>query len=430
MAFPAAAGLFCNTLFNITDAFYAGWIATEAQAALTFAFPLYFVQLALCVGILQATTARTSEAVGGGFMVRARQISGQCLTLGLLTCGFIWVFLLPLSDNMLSLLGASGKAKVWAEEYIDVIFIGSPAFIGAFALNGVLHAVGNTTAFRNSIAVATLVNIILDPMLMFGWWGLPELGVSGIGWATVIAQTGCALYMLHALTKTSIARYWSWRFLIPRVHFFLQLAKHALTPTGRMLCINVGFFIIVGFLGYFKEEVVAGYGIALRLEQLFLLPTIGMEAAMIAYAGQNLGGGRLQRIVAAYFLCLRQGWVVMAVGALIMVFGGSWLVGLFNEDEAVKLHGQQYLWAAAACGPFYVMINMAGAVFLAAARHKILLIATVLRLIVVPLILCYILVVRLSVGVWGMWVSLFLCTALTAIFMHRRFLQLSKDNFV
>ena len=429
MATPAAAGLLCNTLFNMTDTFYAGWLGTDAQAALTFAFPLYFAQLSLSVGVLQATTARTAKALGGKKTVRARWLTGQSLSLAALASLLVWMTFLPGTDGMLSALGADGRIREWAGDYIRVIFIGAPAFMLAFAVNGALHAAGNTTAFRNSIAVATAVNVILDPALMFGWFGLPALGVAGVGWATVIAQGGCGLYMAWSLSKTVLMRQWRWKFLLPCRRLLWDLTATAMTPAGRMLCINLGFFIVIFFLGFFDGDTVAGYGIALRLEQLFLLPTIGLEAAMLSYAGQNLGGGRRARIAAAYFLCLKNGWKVMAVGALTMLLFGAFLVGLFNESEAVIAHGRQYLFAAAASGPFYVMINVAGAVFLAAGRRKTLLGITVLRLIVAPAALCYLLIERAEVGVWGVWLSVFLCAAAAALFMHRHFLQLASRGY-
>ena len=423
MALPAAVGLFCNTLFNITDTFYAGWIATEAQAALAFAFPLYFLQLSLCIGVLQAVTTKVAAAAGAKNMHLARRLTGQGAVLGALTVVLIWLAFLPSAGGMLSLLGAEGETRLFAAEYIGVIFAGAPAFVGAFALNGALHSVGNTTAFRNSIAAATAANIVLDPALMFGWFGLPALGIAGIGWATVIAQGGCTLYLLFALSRTSLARDFRRRFLLPDMRLLRELTAQALSPAGRMLCINAGFFIITGFLGYFGPAAVAGYGIALRMEQLFLLPIIGMESAMLAYAGQNFGARQPARVAAAYMLCLRRGFAIAAVGAAVMLFAGEFLAGLFNDEPEVVRHATIYLRLAAASGPLYVALNVAGAVFLAAERHKIILIINVLRLTAAPAALAYLLAFVLDAGVSGIWIALFVCNFAAAVYAHFRCLR-------
>ena len=428
LAAPAAVGLFCNTLYNITDAYYAGWIHTDAQAALAFSFPLYFIMLSCCVGLLQAITARTARALGAKRLSRACYVAGQSMILGVLVCVFIWLVLLPATGFLLRLLGAAGQTAIWANDYSSVIYIGSFAFVGAFVLNGILHATGDTRSFRNSIMAATALNVILDPALMFGWFGLPALGVSGIAWATVISQSGCALYLLWRLSRTTLARRWRWVFLRPRGHLLTALAGHAATPTGRMLCINAGFFIITGILGHLDDKAVAAYGIALRLEQLFLLPTIGMEAAMLAYAGQNFGGMQPARVQMAYFYCLKQGWLLSAVGAGVLIILGGWMMSIFNNDAAVVQHGRHYLWMAAVAGPCYVLLNIAGSVFLAAARYGLLLTVNALRLIVVPLIFCWLLAIVLDWGAPGVWLGLLAGNFAAAIFMHLRCLPLLRES--
>lgn len=423
LAMPAAVGLFCNTLFNITDTFYAGWLATEAQSALAFSFPLYFVQLSCCVGIMQATTARTAWAVGSGRLLRARRLAGQGLVLAGLVCVLLWLTFLPFIGELLTLLGAEGRVHEWAEDYSRIIFIGVPVFIGAFALNGILNALGNTKAFRNSIAVATVANVVLDPALMFGWWGLPQLGVKGIALATIIVQGGCALYLLWAVSHSVIARRWRWRFLLPSRQLLPGLAAHMLTPTGRMLCISAGFFIIIGFLGYFSAAAVTGYSIALRLEQLFLLPTIALESSLLAYASQSFGAGKPARVKAAYMFCLKKGWLITVTNGIIMLLACRWLVGLFNTEAMVLDYGQHYLWLAAVSGSLYVTVNVSSAVFLAGARHRVVLAVNLLRLIIVPAILFYAVAVAAGAGVTGIWVSLLFCNIGGAIFLHRSCLR-------
>ena len=241
-------------------------------------------------------------------------------------------------------------------------------------------------------------------------------------------QGGCALYLFWAVSRSVIARHWRWQFLLPSRQLLPGLAAHMLTPTGRMLCINAGFFIIIGFLGYFSAEAVAGYGIALRLEQLVLLPTIALESALLAYAGQSFGAGRPARVKVAYMLCLKRGWLIIATGGVLMLIAGRWLVGLFNAETTVLDYGQHYLWLAAMSGPLYVTTNVAGAVFLAGARHRVLLVVNILRLVVGPAILFYAVAVAAGVGVPGIWMSLLFCNIVGAGFLHHRCLQQLREE--
>lgn len=418
MAVPAGIGLFCNTIFNITDTFYAGWIGTKAQAALAFAFPLFFILLSACVGILQAAASQIAAAVGAGDRPRARRLAGQGIVLALLAAAAVWALLLPSTGSMLALLGAESAAADMGEQYIRGIFWGAPAFLCAFALNGALHAVGNTRAFRDSMIAATGLNLILDPIFMFGWFGLPAMGIAGIAWATVLSQAGCAAYMLYALSRTSLADGWKSRFLLPDRSLLPGLAAHATAPFGRMLCINAGFFIITGLLSMFGSAAVAGYGIALRLEQLFLLAAIGLEAGMLSYTSQNFAARRPARVGAAYAICMRLGVKLMAFAAAVMVVGGGFLVALFNDAPAVVEEGRRYLLLAAVSGPLYVIIIVAGAVFLADSRHKVILVMNVLRLAVGPAVMAWILIGEFSMKSGGIWISVFLCNAAAALFAH------------
>ncbi|MBE8159133.1 MAG: hypothetical protein HAW59_07130, partial [Betaproteobacteria bacterium] len=251
----------------------------------------------------------------------------------------------------------------------------------------------------------------------------------GIACATVLSQAGCAAYLLRSLRGTAIARRWRWRFLRPQRRLLFVLAAQAAPSTGRMLCINAGFFIITTYLGFFSAAAVAGYGIALRLEQLFLVPMIGLEIAMLAYAGQNFGGRRPARIAAAYVACLKRGGIIMAVAAAAFIVGGGFLTGFFNAEAEVIRHGRNYLLLAAASGPLYIIISVSGAIFLACGRGGIVLAASALRLAVAPAALAYLLAVQLEMKIPGVWTALFVCNATAAAFMHKRCWRFLRGGF-
>lgn len=423
LAAPAAVGLFGQTLFNMTDTFYAGYISTAAQSALGFAFPPYFILLSFCIGIGQATTARTADALGAGRRARAACFIGQGAVLAGFVCLFVWLFLLPFAGEIVSLLGATGEEHRLATLYSSILYAGAPLFLAVFLLNGALQAVGNTRAFRNAVLLSVALNVLLDPMLMFGWFGLPALGLGGVAVATLLAQLFGILYLLRAFAGKAAASRWRWVFLRPRPPLLLRLAKQAIAPLGRMLCIGAGFFIITGFLGRFNADAVAAYGIALRVEQMFLLPTIGLEVALLAYAGQNFGAGQPRHVRAAYWLCLRYGMLLMGVSAAVLIFGGRFLIGAFNDSESVLAYGRGYLFAAAAVGPFYVFLNAAGAVLMGALRTIDIAVISVLRLVLLPLAFFWLFAVAAGLGVNGVWLGIFLANVAPAIWLHRRCLR-------
>ena len=418
LALPAAVGLFCQTLFNMTDTFYAGYISTSAQSALAFSFPLFFILLSCCVGISQALTAQAANAFGVAKYSRATYFVGQTVVLALVISVVIWSVLIPLTADIVSLLGATGEAHADAVHYSVIIYCGAPLFLMAFLLSGVLQAMGNTAAFRNSVILSVILNVFLDPLFMFGWLGVPAMGVAGVALATVVAQFCGVIYLLMVFAATTLGQRWRWVFLRPRWRWFWQLAKQATAMTGRMFCIGLGFFIVTGFWGRLDVVAVAAYGIAVRVEQLFLLPIIGFEVAMLAYAGQNLGAGKVRNVRAAYHLCLRYGFILTAVNGVVMIFGGYFFIAMFNDDPAVISYGWQYLFLAAVVAPFYLLASTTVAVLMAAKRVFMITALSVLRLVILPFLLLSLFVGILGYGANSILVGIFLSTAPVALWMH------------
>ena len=419
LAAPAAVGMFFQVLYNITDTFYAGWISTGAQASLAFSFPLFFILLSCCVGAGQAVTARAAHAAGGGHFARARYFFGQ----GLILSGGIAVFLIlvcaPLAEAMVAALGAKGKQLEDAAAYARIIYWGSPFFLVFFVTNAALNAIGDTDSYRNCLVGAAILNVILDPILMFGWLGFPEMGVAGVAVATAVSQGLGAAYLLWIFSRGILGRRWRGVFLRPRAPILKSLAGQMIPPTANMLCIGAGFFIVTGFLGYLDLTAVAAYGIALRLEQLFLLPTIGLSIALLAVAGQNYGAGFPERAMEALRCATRLGWGCVLIGSPIILLAANPLISFFNESPEVLAHGRGYLWTAACVAPFYIVIHMSGALLQAAGRPRAIAAVAAVRLIFAPPFFFWLFATILEMGVSGVWFSIFAVNAAAATVIWR-----------
>ena len=426
LAAPAAVGMFFQVLYNITDTFYAGWISTGAQAALAFSFPLFFIVLSCCVGAGQAVTARAAHAVGGGHFARARFFFGQGMVLSAAIAAILILICAPLATAMLSLLGAKGKELTDAAAYARIIYVGSPFFLMFFAANAALNAIGDTDSYRNCLIGAAILNVILDPILMFGWLGFPAMGVAGVAAATVISQGLGSAYLLWIFSRGILGRRWRRVFLRPRPQILKSLVGQMIPPTTNMLCIGAGFFIVTGFLGYLDSTAVAAYGIALRLEQLFLLPTIGLSIALLAVAGQNYGANFPHRATEALRHATRLGWVCVLIGAPIIVVAANPLISFFNKSPEVLEHGRGYLWTAACVAPFYIVIHMSGSLLQAAGRPRAIAAVAAGRLIVAPPLFFWLLAVVLEMGVSGVWLSIFAVNAAAATVIWRWRLRILK----
>ena len=188
IAIPASVGMFFNTMYNFVDTYCAGLLSTDALAALSLSFPVFFVVIASGSGLSQGATALIANALGAGQREDARRIFAQSLVLTVLVGAGVSVAGWLAAPWMFRLLGAEGDYLRTVLAYMNVILAGGVFFLLPMTLNTVLSAQGDTRVYRNFLIAGFLANCLLNPVLMWGWLGLPAMGVAGIALATVVIQ--------------------------------------------------------------------------------------------------------------------------------------------------------------------------------------------------------------------------------------------------
>jgi putative MATE family efflux protein len=417
IALPASVGFFFNTMFNVVDTFYAGLDSTDALAALAVSFPIFFSIIALGAGIGQGATALIANALGEGDLERAHRISLQSVSFGLLTSVLLTALGLWSAPVLFRFLGAEGLHLTLAMDYMNTILLGLVFFLVQSTLNATLHAQGNTRTFRNVLMVGCLLNVVLDPWFMFGGWGLPAMGLRGIALATVLIQAGGALYLLHRVRRTRIWRGWRWEWLKPDRAHYRDIAGQGLPASLNMLTVALGIFLITWFVAQFSKEGVAAYGIATRIEQIFLLPTIGLHIAILSLTGQNNGAGRFDRIREAYWTSIRYGLgLMLAAGVLIWIAGG-WMMSVFTSDPVVIGIGGQYLRVASITLCSYVILFQTVYMLQGLRKPIYALWVGIYRQLIAPILVFWLLAFRLDWKLPGIWWGIFLVTWSAALFM-------------
>ena len=354
IALPASVGVFFSTMFNVVDTFFAGLDSTDALAALAVSFPIFFIIIALGSGIGQGATALISNAAGQGDLEEAHHLSLQALSFGVLFSAPLTVFGLWSAPFLCRFLGAEKEHLSLSLAYMNTVLLGLVFFLVQSALNATLQAQGTTRTFRNVLLVGCLANVILDPWFMLGGLGLPAMGLRGIALATVVIQIGGSIYLLCKVQHTRIWRGWRWSWLKPDAKLYGSLAAQGLPASLNMLTVALGIFLVTWFVGRFSKEGVAAYGIATRIEQIFLLPTIGLNIAILSLTGQNNGAGRFDRVREAYRTSLKYGLTLMVAAGVIVLFGAGTMMALFTSDRVIGI-GTEYLRVASVTLCSYVM---------------------------------------------------------------------------
>ncbi len=417
IAIPASVGFFFNTMYNIVDTYFAGKISTDALAAMAASFPIFFIIIALGSGIGQGTTALIANALGEGRLEKAHHFTLQSLSFGCFAGLGLTALGLWSSSTLFRWLGAEERYLELALAYMNTVLLGTVVFLQQSILNATLNALGDTKTFRNFLIVGFLLNCVLDPWFMYGGLGVPAMGIRGLAVATIVIQFIGFFFMLHKVRHTRIWRGFHWRLFKPEGAMYREIAVQGFPASLNMLTVALGIFVITWFIGQFSKEGVAAYGIATRVEQIFLLPTIGLNIAILSLTGQNNGARRFDRIHEALRVTTRFGLAMMMASGVIIFFAGGWLVDLFTDDLAVRAIGSQYLRIAAITLGAYVILFQT--VFMLQGLRKPLygLWVGLYRQLIGPGVVFWILAFQLDLGLRGIWWGIFLVTWSAALFM-------------
>ena len=392
---PASTGSLFQTFYNLVDTYFAGRISPEALAAIAKSWPIYFIAIAVAVGIGAGTTALISNSIGAKEDRKASMYVAQSIVLAIVISIFVTLFGLNFSDELLRIMGSTEESIILTREYLDIIFFGAIIVLVQLSLNGTLNAQGDTKSYRNVLIFSFFLNIILNPIFIWGYGFIPAFGIGGLAIATVISQLIGTIYLAYKVNSCKLRKYLYIQCFIPKLDLLRDLFSQAVPIMFSMLFIGVGIFNILYFIGQFGELATAGYGAALRVEQVFLLPVIGLNTAVLSIGGQNFGAKEYYRIKELYFKALLFGSSFMAVAGVILFFGAEFFVSQFTNNAEAIYHGAIYLKIAALIGPVYPVFFITTAVFQALKKPIYSLHLSILRLTAFPFLsLWYVINIR------------------------------------
>ncbi len=357
LAVPAGIGMLFTTLYNIVDVFFAGLIGTDEQAGLAISFQAFFIFITFGFGLSAAMTALVGNAIGARDDSAAYQIAMRGIGFGLLISALLAVVAVWLGPLLIKLVSTEGSYREAGTRYFMILLVAIPSFVMSFGINGLLQSQGDTVSMQRAQIGAFFANIGLNPLLVFGLpgvWG--GIGFDGIAVATVISQTGVMIYVGRQFFRTEMMKKWQLADLLPRLTTSRSIAGQMLPTTMTMMVMMTAVFIVQFYLKTFGTAAVAAYGVALRVEQLFLLPVFGLTGALLPIVAQNYGAGEMERTREALFACWKYGFFFMAVACPVLFFAAPLLMRLFTSDADVIQIGVSYLRVDVFILPIYMML--------------------------------------------------------------------------
>ena len=390
LAVPASVGTLFQTLYTIVDTFYAGKISPEALSALSKSFPIYFLIIATSIGVTVAGTSLIGSSIGEKNEKNVLSYFGNVIIYSIIISIVVSILGFAFGEKIFLLMNSSQKVTILGLEYINVIFLGTILFILVVALNSFLHAEGDTKTYRNVLIFSFFLNIILNPIFIFGFLFIPPLGITGIGIATLIAQFVSLLVILMKILNNQRIKQITLDHFKAKFFFLKNIFFQSMPITIAILGYSIAATVVFTYVGLFGEYAVAGYGSATRIEQVVLLPILGINTAIISIISQNIGAKYYDRVEQSYFTSIKYGLIIMLIAGVVIFISADIVPKFFSSNPEVIMHGSMYLKISAFILPAYPIFFLSNGFFMALKKSEKAMINNIARNVIVPVLSFYI----------------------------------------
>lgn len=390
LAVPASVGTLFQTLYTIVDTFYAGKISPEALSALSKSFPIYFLIIATSIGVTVAGTSLIGSSIGEKNEKNVLSYFGNVIIYSIIISVVVSILGFAFGEKIFLLMNSSQEVTILGLEYINVIFLGTILFILVVALNSFLHAEGDTKTYRNVLIFSFFLNIILNPIFIFGFLFIPPLGITGIGIATLIAQFVSLLVILIKILNNQRIKQITLDHFKAKFFFLKNIFFQSMPITIAILGYSIAATVVFTYVGLFGEYAVAGYGSATRIEQVVLLPILGINTAIISIIAQNIGAKYYDRVEQSYFTSIKYGLFIMLIAGVVIFISADIVPKFFSSKPEVIMHGSMYLKISAFILPAYPIFFLSNGFFMALKKSEKAMVNNIARNVIVPVLSFYI----------------------------------------
>ena len=390
LAVPASVGTLFQTLYTIVDTFYAGKVSPEALSALSKSFPIYFLIIATSIGVTVSGTSLIGSSIGEKNEKNVLSYFGNVIIYSIIISIIVSILGFAFGEKIFLLMNSSQEVTILGLEYINVIFLGTILFILVVALNSFLHAEGDTKTYRNVLIFSFFLNIILNPIFIFGFLFIPPLGITGIGIATLIAQFVSLLVILIKILNNQRIKQITLDHFKAKFFFLKNIFFQSMPITIAILGYSIAATVVFTYVGLFGEYAVAGYGSATRIEQVVLLPILGINTAIISIIAQNIGAKYYDRVEQSYFTSIKYGLFIMLIAGVVIFISADIVPKFFSSNPDVIMHGSMYLKISAFILPAYPIFFLSNGFFMALKKSEKAMVNNIARNVIVPVLSFYI----------------------------------------
>lgn len=363
MAVPVLFGIFMMMGQAFVDMWFIGRVGDRELAALSFAFPILMIVTSIAIGLGAGTSSVVARAIGAHNHQRARRLTTDSLILSFGITATISVIGFLTIEPLFTLLGAPVDMIPLIAGYMTILYSGVPFVVVGMVGMSSMRATGDTRLPSMLMVIASIANIILDPILIFGVGPIPAMGLNGAAMAALLSRAaifvGTIYFMRKRLDMLSFNK------PDPRElrSSWVDILHVGIPAAGTNAIIPVATGVITAMLARYGPEAVAGFGVASRVESMTLVLFYALSAVIGPFVGQNISAGRADRIFEALrlctYFCLGTGLIIAA----LLAVSGGWLPTLFSDNRQVTGVSTLYLMIAPVSYGAYGMVMVMNASF-------------------------------------------------------------------
>ena len=346
MTVPVLYGIFMMMLQGFVDAWFIGQVGVSELAALSFGFPILMIVTSVAIGLGAGTSSVVARAIGKHDHRRARRLATDSLLLSFLITGAFCICGILTIGPLFRMLGAPEDMIPLIAGYMTILYIGVPFVVVGMVGMSSMRATGDTRLPSRLMVIAAVLNMILDPILIFGVGPMPAMGLNGAAMAALLARAaifiGTIYFMRYRMDMLSFNK--------PNAKelrdSWVDILHVGIPAAATNAIIPIATAVITAMLAGYGPEAVAGFGVASRIEGVMLVMFYAMSAIIGPFVGQNVSSGNADRINEALRLCLLFCLGSGLVIAILLAALSGFLPGLFTDNSHVTDVAQLFLWIA------------------------------------------------------------------------------------
>lgn len=407
LAWPLVAGNLLQTVYNLVDMFWVGRLGATEVAAVSIVFPTDWLLVSMGMGITVAGATFVSQWTGAKRPREADRVAAQTVSVAIITALILASMGHVLRLPLLRLMGATGDVFPHALSYMTVIIWSVPFTFLFFAFRSSLRGAGDTMRPMYLTVFSNVLNVVLDPILIFGWGPAPALGVAGAAWATLISRALAGLVGLGYLLSGTLAIRIRPKDLVPRWEIARELLQLGLPASLDGAFRSFSAVALVAIVARLGPVATAAYGIVNRVMSMIWTTSAAVGQAVGTGVGQNLGAGQLERSRRVAWAGVALDLLFLGTGGLLSVAAAPGIMRIFVNDAAVIAEGTAFLRVIGWGFGFAGAVQVVQGAFQGAGRTTVSMVLAFLNHWVLRFPVAIFLIWGLGWGSPGLWWAMF-----------------------